>query len=117
MANVWIMRKGRDTTGDGNRRVLVRADAITYLNANDRQVRAGQLGSDDITVLVEQRDAGHNAPLLPEDFNVDMLDMVSEVRRKLAADGDTEDHVVTAQVVDGTWVWRAFAVSEPEPTP
>ncbi|RSO26426.1 hypothetical protein DMH15_29585 [Streptomyces sp. WAC 06725] len=96
---------------------MVRADAITYLSADDHQVRATEFGSDGITVLVDEEDGGHNGPLLPEGFNVDMLDMVSEVRRKLAADGDTEDHVVTAQVVDGAWVWRAFAVSGPEPKP
>ncbi|MFF7258591.1 hypothetical protein [Streptomyces microflavus] len=111
------MRKSQDRTGQGTRRVLVRADAITYLSANDHQVRASQVGSDDITVLVDEKDVGYNAPLLPEGFNVDMLHMVSELRRKLAADGDTEDHVLTAQVVDGAWVWRAFAVSEPEPKP
>lgn len=118
MTNVWIMRKSPDRTGRGQgiRRVLVRADAITYLSADDHQVRATELGSDDITVLVDEKDAV-NGPLLPEGFNVDMLHMVSELRRKLAADGDSEDHVLTAQVVDGAWVWRAFAVSEPEPKP
>ncbi|OAR25054.1 hypothetical protein A8W25_28740 [Streptomyces sp. ERV7] len=43
----------------------MRADAITYLSANDHQVRASELGSDDITVLVDEKDAGFNGPLLP----------------------------------------------------
>ncbi|GAA1376564.1 hypothetical protein ACFPK5_00740 [Streptomyces beijiangensis] len=113
------MRKSPDRTGagPGARRVLVRADAITFLSADDHQVRASELGSDDITVLVDEKDAGFNVPLLPVGFNLDLLHTVGELRRKLAADGDTEDHVLTAQVVDGAWVWRVFAVSEPEPRP
>ena len=118
MTNVWIMRKSKKSPADKEvRRILVRADAITYLSANDHQVRASKVGSDDITVLADDKDGGHGGPLLPEGFNLDLLDKVSEVRRKLAADGDSEDHVVTAQIVDGAWTWRSFAVSEPEPKP
>ncbi|WP_119580633.1 hypothetical protein [Streptomyces europaeiscabiei] len=118
--NIWVMRKSEGSDGRGDRRVrrvLVRVDAITYMSADDHQVRASELGSDEIVVLVDEKDGGHGGPLLPEGFNVDLLDMVSELRRKLAADGDTEDHIVTAQVVDGTWIWRSFAASESEPKP
>lgn len=117
MTNIWIMRKSQAPTGGGDRRVMVRADAITYLSADDRQVRATELGSDNITVLADTNDAGHNSPPLPEGFNADMLYMVSDLRRQLAADGDSEDHVLIAQVVDGAWEWRAFAASEQEPKP
>ncbi|MGZ2361501.1 hypothetical protein LRE75_33290 [Streptomyces sp. 372A] len=110
------MRKSKNTTTiKGDRRVLVRADAITWLSADDHQVRASELGSDDVTVLADEKDGGPNGPLLPEGFNVDMLRMVSEMRRKLAT--NSEDYVLTAQVIDGAWTWRAFAVSEPEPKP
>ncbi|MFE2529057.1 hypothetical protein ACFXEL_33070 [Streptomyces sp. NPDC059382] len=115
MTNIWIMRKSQDPAGRGGRRVMVRADAITYLSADDHQVRATELGSDNITVLADKKDGGHNSPPLPEGFNADMLYMVSDLRRQLAADGDSEDHVLIAQTVDGTWEWRTFAVSEIEP--
>jgi hypothetical protein len=112
------MRKSKkNPAAKEERRILVRIDAITFLSADDHQVRASKVGSDDITVLVDEKDGGHGGPLLPEGFNVDLLDVASEVRRKLEADGDTEDHIVTAQVVDGAWVWRSFAASEPEPKP
>ncbi|MFD5489508.1 hypothetical protein ACFWIV_29040 [Streptomyces virginiae] len=117
MTNIWIMRKTQDPAGGRDRRVMVRADAITYLIADDRQVRAAELGSDNTTVLADKKDAGPSAPPLPEGFNADMQYMVSDLRRQLAADGDSEDHVLIAQVVDGEWEWRAFAASETEPKP
>ncbi|MEU9032670.1 hypothetical protein AB0D46_35225 [Streptomyces sp. NPDC048383] len=111
------MRKSKDPAGRGDRRVMVRADAITYLSADDHQVRATELASDNIMVLADKKDAGHDSPPLPEGFNADMLYVVSDLRRQLAANGDSEDHVLIAQVVDGTWEWRPFAVSEVEPKP
>ncbi|MFJ7023472.1 MULTISPECIES: hypothetical protein [unclassified Streptomyces] len=115
------MRKSKNTTTTkGDRRVLVRADAITYLSADDHQVRATELGSDDITVLADEKDAGHNGPLLPEGFNLDLLFAISEARRRASeADDDPhgEDRVLVAQVDDGEWVWREFRPSAPEPKP
>lgn len=120
MTNVWIMRKSKDTTDRGDRRVLVRADAITWLSADDHQVRATELGSDDVTVLADEKDGGHDGPLLPEGFNVDLLFAVSEARRRAgeaADDAHREDRVLVAQVYEGDWVWREFRPSEPEPKP
>ncbi|WP_198359126.1 hypothetical protein [Streptomyces fildesensis] len=116
MTTVWIMRKNKDTTGE--RSVLVRADAITYLSANEHQVRTTELGSDNITLLADVSDGGPNAPLLPEGFNVDLLFAISSARRDArdaTDDPDEEDRVLMAQLEEGDWVWKTFRPSGPEP--
>ncbi|MFI5752458.1 hypothetical protein ACIBBE_42930 [Streptomyces sp. NPDC051644] len=115
MTNIWVMRNTKVSGED--RSTLVRADAISYLRADDHKVVAAELGSLEPVTLADEADGAPDGPLLPTGFHTDLLDMVSTVRRKTAADGDTEDHVLVAQVLDDAWAWRSFAVSEPVPRP
>ncbi|GHI24663.1 hypothetical protein Shyd_60340 [Streptomyces hydrogenans] len=85
--NIWIMRKIQGSShGRGDRRFLVRADAITYLSGDDDQVRASQLGSDEFSVIADVKDGGPTAPKLPDGFNVDLLFAISEARRRAQED-------------------------------
>lgn len=117
MTNVWIMRKMK---GKDNRSVLVRADAITYLSGDDREVRASELGSDEVVVLADDMDGGRNAPLLPPDFHTDLIYAITQTRKNVrdATDApDQEDRILMAQVEDDCWVWKEFRPSEPSPKP
>ena len=120
MTHVWIMRKKDSPPVGASRSALVRADAITHLSMYESQVRASELGSDEVAVLVDAEDGGHNAPPLPDDFHLTLLFAVSESRRSAREaidDANEEDRVLVAQVDDGNWVWREFRPSEPEPKP
>ncbi|MFM9815630.1 hypothetical protein ACKI16_45050 [Streptomyces scabiei] len=118
MTNIWVMRKSETDRGD--RAVLVRADAITYLSADDHQVRASELGSDEIVVLADETDGGTDGPLLPPGFNADLLYAITDSRRRAREatdDADEEDRILIAQVYEGGWTWREFRPSQPEPKP
>ncbi|MFC4883792.1 hypothetical protein ACFPK5_01100 [Streptomyces beijiangensis] len=95
----------------------MRADAITFLSADDHQVRASELGSDDITVLVDEKDAGFNVPLLPWASTSTCCTRSASCAGSSPPTGTPRITSSPAQVVDGAWVWRVFAVSEPEPRP
>ncbi|MFE9934371.1 hypothetical protein [Streptomyces sp. NPDC005533] len=114
MTNIWIMRKSET----GISRVLLRADAINYLDADDRQVRASLSGSNEISVLVDAKDGGLDGPLLPDDFSLTLLFAISQAKQDalLATDDpDEEDRVLVAQLEGGEWVWKTFRPSAPEP--
>lgn len=120
MTHVWIMRKKDSPPVGTSRSALVRADAITHLSMYESQVRASELGSDEVAVLVDTADGGHDAPPLPDDFHLTLLFAVSESRRsarEATDDANEEDRVLVAQLDDGNWVWREFRPSEPEPKP
>lgn len=120
MKHVWIMRKRHRPASGAPKSTLVRADAISYLSMRENQVRASELGSDEIVVLADTEDGGHNAPELPEDFHTDLLFAVAMARRDArdaADDADEQDRILLAQLEDGEWVWKMFRPSEPEPKP
>lgn len=120
MKHVWIMRKRYRPTNGAPKSTLVRADAISYLSMRENQVRASELGSDEIVVLAETEDGGHGAPELPEDFHTDLLFAVAMARRDArdaTDDPDEQDRILLAQLEDGHWVWKVFRPSEPEPKP
>lgn len=75
-----MRKKDRPPVGAA-RSALVRADAITHLNMYESQLRASELGSDEVAVLADTADGGHEAPPLPEDFHLTLLFAVSEARR------------------------------------
>jgi hypothetical protein len=120
VTHVWIMRKKRRPSVGASRFALVRADAITHLSMYESQVRASELRSDEVAVLVDTADGGHDAPPLPDDFPLTLLFAVSETRRSArdaTDDANEEDRVLVAQLDDGNWVWREFRPSEAEPEP
>lgn len=120
MTHVWIMRKRDRPPVGASRSTLVRADAITQLSMYESQVRASELGSDEVLVLVDAEDGGHDAPPLPEDFHTALLYAITDSRRRARDakdDADEEDRILIAQVDGGYWVWWGFRPSEPEPTP
>ncbi|WP_327411385.1 hypothetical protein OG458_42605 (plasmid) [Streptomyces sp. NBC_01281] len=104
----------------GSRSTLVRADAISYLSIRNKQLRASELGSDEVVVLADSDDVGFDAPKLPDDFHTDLLFAVAMARRDLrdaTDDGDEEDRILLAHIDDGAWVWKMFRPSEPIPEP
>ncbi|MFE7276508.1 hypothetical protein [Streptomyces sp. NPDC057623] len=105
MTHVWIMRKKNRPSVGTSKSALVRADAITHLSMYESQVRASELGSDEVAVLVDTADGGHEAPPLPDDFHLTLLFAVSEARRNArdATDANEEDRVLVAQLDDGNW--------------
>ncbi|MFJ9623779.1 hypothetical protein [Streptomyces sp. NPDC101181] len=117
---VWIMRKSYRPATGAPKSTLVRADAISYLSVRENQLRASELGSDEIVVLADTEDGGHGAPELPEDFHTDLLFAVAMARRDARDaddDVDEQDRILLAQLEDGHWVWKMFRPSEPEPKP
>lgn len=107
MQRIWIMRK-IDWAPDGTpRSVLVRADAISYLSLEKRQIRVAEVGSDS-AVLADTTDCGHNAPELPDSFDADLLFAIAMARRDAACNADEDDRILMAQLEDEHWVWRMF---------
>lgn len=111
MADIWVLGTHLHEGSYGS---LVRADAITHLQASTEKVTASRIGSED-TVVLAHKDSlvlGGPAPVLPEDFHLGLLAMINEARKKARAGGDG-DLVVLADLDDNKkWDWSVFPLSE-----
>ncbi|MFE4263435.1 hypothetical protein [Streptomyces sp. NPDC056883] len=111
MSDVWVLGTHLQ---EGNSGSLVRADAITHLQASTEKVTASRIGSEDSVVLAHKDSEGlcGPAPVLPEDFHLALLVVINEARRQARAGGD-EDLVVLADLDDNKkWDWSVFPLSE-----
>ncbi|WP_406446872.1 hypothetical protein OHB14_50255 [Streptomyces sp. NBC_01613] len=67
--------------------------------------------------LADEKDGGHDGPLLPAGSQSDLLFAVSEARRgarEATDDANEEDRILVAEVDDGDWVWREVRPFESE---
>ncbi|MEV8336565.1 hypothetical protein [Streptomyces niveus] len=110
MADIWV--KGthlhKDRFGQ-----LVRADAITRLQASTEKVTASQIGSDGTVMLAHKESLGLGAPApaLPEDFHLALLVKIGEARKQARSGGD--DLIVLPDLDDDKeWDWSIVPLSE-----
>ncbi|WP_307711656.1 hypothetical protein [Streptomyces sp. V4I23] len=109
MADVWVLHRtpapATDTSAASS--VLVRADTISLLRANEYSVKAGQHGA--TTVVLADSVDGNDA--LPLDFHIELVAAVTRARRA-ARNGD-EDQVVIAELSrTGGWEWNVHPLAE-----
>ncbi|MFD6417490.1 hypothetical protein [Streptomyces sp. NPDC060194] len=66
MTDIWILRNEK------SRSMLVRAEAIVRLHADEQEVCASQAGSDGLVVLVNTKDRPERS-VLPRHFHLDRV--------------------------------------------
>ncbi|MDO0917796.1 hypothetical protein QQM39_45555 [Streptomyces sp. DT2A-34] len=117
MTHVWIMRKKNRPSVGTSKSALVRADAITHLSMYESQVRASELGSDEVAVLVDTADGGHEAPPLPDDFHLTLLFAVSAAQCAGCHRRERRGSRPGRSAGRRELGLREFRPSEPEPEP
>ncbi|MEV4333731.1 hypothetical protein AB0K02_24865 [Streptomyces sp. NPDC049597] len=109
MADVWVLHRTPAPATDMSAAssVLVRADTISLLRANEYSVKAGQHGATTVVLA----DSVEGADVLPLDFHIELVAAVARARRA-ARDGDQDQVVVAEPGRTGGWEWNVQPLAE-----